>query len=233
MAIGLCKMFGFRLNENFNYPYISRSITEFWRRWHISLSTWFKEYLYIPLGGNRRGNVYLHLFIVFCATGIWHGAAWQFLAWGLWHGAFILIEKYAKHELTPDGIPKYASVVPHYAIKALRWFTTMLVVYFGWLLFSADGIHHAFDLFRTMFGIEQAGHVSLTWAYYFDHKIVFTLIIAAIGATPLVKTLGERWTRRFGEIGRNIGRIVLFACLIICVLSAVGGTYSPFIYFRF
>jgi alginate O-acetyltransferase complex protein AlgI len=93
MAIGLGKMFGFKFLENFNYPYISKSITEFWRRWHISLSTWFREYLYIPLGGNRKGNVYINLFIVFCATGIWHGASWHFLLWGLWHGFFLVIER--------------------------------------------------------------------------------------------------------------------------------------------
>ncbi len=98
MAIGLGHLFGFKFPENFNYPYISRSITEFWRRWHISLSTWFKEYLYIPLGGNRRGNVYFNLFVVFLVTGLWHGASWNFVIWGLWHGMFMIIERVIRNE---------------------------------------------------------------------------------------------------------------------------------------
>ena len=120
MAIGLGRIFGFDFMENFNYPYISRSVSEFWRRWHISLSTWFRDYLYIPLGGNRRGNVYLNLLIVFLATGIWHGAAWGFLVWGLWHGLFMLIERRFRGKEPALRIPGFA-----------KWIYTMLVVMLG------------------------------------------------------------------------------------------------------
>jgi alginate O-acetyltransferase complex protein AlgI len=182
MAIGLCRMFGFELKENFNYPYISTSITEFWRRWHISLSTWFKEYLYIPLGGNRRGNVYWHLLIVFCATGIWHGAAWQFLLWGLWHGLFIILERVlAKHDWW-NAIPKW-----------WKWLPTMLIVYFGWILFNANGLQNAIDMIQTMFGIQKATDIQLSFAFYIgNHKLVFTLLVALFAATPIAKHIGDR-----------------------------------------
>ncbi|MBE6056084.1 MBOAT family O-acyltransferase, partial [Clostridium sp.] len=134
MAIGLGYMFGFRFMENFNYPYISKSITEFWRRWHISLSTWFKEYLYIPLGGNRKGNTYLNLFIVFLTTGLWHGASWNFIAWGMWNGIFIIIEKIINKK---RGYIKTPSI-----IKAT---ITMFIVILGWVLFRANGLMDAIN----------------------------------------------------------------------------------------
>jgi alginate O-acetyltransferase complex protein AlgI len=226
MAIGLCRMFGFELKENFNYPYISTSITEFWRRWHISLSTWFKEYLYIPLGGNRKGNVYLHLFIVFCATGIWHGAAWQFLLWGLWHGIFIIIERVlSKHDWWTK-IPKW-----------VKWCYAMLIVYFGWILFSANGFHAAIDVVQTMFGLQVAEYVQLSILFYLgNHKLIFTLIVALLAATPVLKQVSSNIVNTGS--GRVIAlltckRIILLALLLLCIFSAVSGTYSPFIYFRF
>lgn len=145
MAIGLGKIFGFDFSENFNYPYISRSIREFWRRWHISLSGWFRDYLYIPLGGNRRGNVYLNLAIVFLATGIWHGAAWGFLLWGIWHGAFILLERY----LASKGwIGQKMTPVK----SVLGWIYTMLVVVLGWVLFGLVDLDLFTEYIAVMFG---------------------------------------------------------------------------------
>lgn len=141
MAIGLGKMFGFKFLENFNYPYISQSITEFWRRWHISLSSWFRDYIYIPLGGNRTGNVYVNLSVVFLVTGLWHGAAWTFVLWGIWHGIFILIERVGKQHNIQLKLPIVA-----------KWFYTMLVVVIGWVLFRSNTLGQALDYLRVMFG---------------------------------------------------------------------------------
>lgn len=220
MAIGLGKMFGFRFMENFNYPYISRSITEFWRRWHISLSTWFREYLYIPLGGNRRGNVYLHLLIVFCATGIWHGASWQFLLWGLWHGLFIILERLVRDRAWYRRIP-----------AGIQWLGTLGVVVLGWVLFRAEDIVQAGSYFATLFGFQRSSHVPFAFAYFANRRILSTLPLAALGATPLLRNLGLR----FGQsplllLGK---RLLLLGLFGLCVVYMMSGSYSPFIYFRF
>ena len=146
MAIGLGLMFGFKFMENFNYPYISKSITEFWRRWHISLSTWFKQYLYIPLGGNRRGKLrtYVNLFVVFLATGVWHGADWAFVVWGIWHAVFIIMEKalgWGKDE------------VRTWYGRALRHVYALIVVVVGWVMFRASSLDYAWEYIQVMFGI--------------------------------------------------------------------------------
>lgn len=141
MAIGLGRMFGFTFLENFNYPYISRSITEFWRRWHISLSSWFKDYIYIPLGGSRKGNVYFNISVVFLVTGLWHGAAWTFLLWGIWHGIFRILERVGSKMDLPFHIP-----------NGIQWIYTMLVVIVGWVLFRATSIDAAVSYLQIMFG---------------------------------------------------------------------------------
>lgn len=220
MAIGLAKMFGFSLLENFDHPYISSSVTEFWRRWHISLSTWFRDYLYIPLGGNRKGNVYFNLFIVFCATGLWHGAKWQFLLWGLWHGSFLIIERILIKYNILSKIP-----------AMLRWVYTMLVVSLGWVLFNANGVHNALAMFKVLFGLNKFDFVELSFAYFFNTKIMITILIAIIGSTPLVSHFMNE--NRVNVGGVIVRRCVLFALFILCVASAVNGTYSPFIYFQF
>ena len=221
MAIGLGRMFGFEFLENFNYPYISKSVTEFWRRWHISLSTWFKEYLYIPLGGNRRGNVYLNLFIVFCATGIWHGASWNFLLWGIWHGFFLIVERLLiKHRLL-DKIP-----------AALRWMYTMFVVLMGWALFRLEGFTALAEYAHVLFGGVPQMAVFYSLQYYLNKKIVFTLIIAIVAATPFLKHLFRRFIKTDKIYSFVIYSITLFL-LVFCLSSVFSGNFSPFIYFRF
>lgn len=220
MAIGLGYMFGFKFMENFNYPYISKSITEFWRRWHISLSTWFKEYLYIPLGGNRRGNVYLNLFIVFLVTGIWHGADWTFVLWGLWHGLFILIERFLKNKKWYINIP-----------NIIKYIITMLIVILGWVLFRADNLDQAIGFIKTMFGINSAETLTFEYIYFINRKLIFWIVMATIGASPFIANKLKKYNgRKSFEILATIGISILF---VISIIFVVNSTYSPFIYFQF
>lgn len=233
MAIGLGKIFGFDFLENFNYPYISKSITEFWRRWHISLSSWFRDYLYIPLGGNRKGNVYVNLLIVFIATGIWHGAAWSFLVWGLWHGLFMLIERYFRKREKPNPFEKVPS--------GLKWLYAMLVVMFGWVLFKLENVPDTLAYLGAMFGRGAGGYTEFSARFYLDNKMIVILIIGIIACVPW----GEVLPRRIGGYIAGftsaepckavcvIRRILLIALLLISMLFIVNSTYNPFIYFRF
>lgn len=224
MAIGLGRMFGFHILENFNFPYISKSITEFWRRWHISLSTWFRDYLYIPLGGNRKGNLYLNLFIVFLATGLWHGASWTFIVWGLWHGLFMIIEKLIMR-----------SQLEHFFFqrtpKLLRWLYTIVVVSFGWVLFRAPDFNGAITYFKTMFGFETLTNASYGVAYYIDPLIATTLIIGLICAAPYGKNLFKKLESKNSYL--FVKMILMFLLLFFSIMYIVNGTYSPFIYFQF
>lgn len=220
MAIGIGNFFGFKFMENFNYPYVSKSITEFWRRWHISLSTWFKEYLYIPLGGNRRGNVYVNLFIVFFTTGLWHGASWNFIVWGLWHGVFIIIEKFMLEKNWYKNIPVF-----------LKWTVTMLIVVVGWVLFKSNNLKSAFEYLGIMFGLVQKHNVTFEMAYFINKKTIIFLIIAIILSTPAISSWCEQHRLKIKfELINTIGIATLF---IICILFIVNSTYSPFIYFQF
>ena len=221
MDIGLGKMFGFEFMQNFNYPYISRSITEFWRRWHISLSGWFRDYLYIPLGGNRKGNVYFNLFVVFLATGIWHGAAWGFVIWGLWHGAFMLIERILKKHPLPVRLPKFLS-------GALGWVYSMLVVVFGWVLFRIVDLGATLDYIKLMLGIGNPEYVRYGVMYYLDARTLTVLIAAIICCFPwknIIKPKGAWFT--------VFKRIALTALFVISFMLITNSTYNPFIYFRF
>ena len=186
MAIGLGYLFGFKFSENFNYPYISKSITEFWRRWHISLSTWFKEYLYIPLGGNKTGNVYFNLFIVFLATGIWHGAAWNFIIWGLWHGLFIIIERFIRNKTWYKKIP-----------SLVKYFITMIIVVVGWVLFRADSLKEALEYLSIMFGVTKFTNIAFETSYFMSRKIIFWLVISILGSTPIISNAFEtyKWNK--------------------------------------
>lgn len=235
MAIGLGATFGFRYLENFNYPYISRTITEFWRRWHISLSTWFKEYLYIPLGGNRvsrRRNLF-NLFVVFCATGIWHGASWNFVVWGLWHGTFIIFEKLI-------SLPKKNLKSPATAICHIY---TMLIIVVGWVLFRADTLTAACSYLKRMFGISpESRHVLLHWSLYLTVEEMIVFIVAILCSLPIFRNLiaapmeGEsdsEFAKRqkiWQEIPVNLWLMVLF---VLAVTKIATSTYNPFIYFRF
>lgn len=222
MAIGLAELFGFKFLENFNYPYISKSITEFWRRWHISLSSWFRDYVYIPLGGSRSGNVYLNLFIVFLLTGIWHGAEWTFFLWGIWYGIFIILERLIKNS-------RFAAIkFP----SPLRWCYTILVVIVGWVLFRADSIFTAADYIKKMAGIGRVEFSPFSWRYYLDNKALFIMIVAVIlSLFPIREGIEKlRQGNMFRECCVKSFSVVL---LIICFLTMVNNSYSPFIYFRF
>lgn len=223
MAIGLGHIFGFKFLENFNYPYISKSITEFWRRWHISLSTWFKEYLYIPLGGNRISKLrtYLNLGIVFLATGIWHGAAWTFVFWGIWHGLFIVIERLTGwHKKTGGAI-----------LSAIQHLYTILIFVIGWVIFRADNMHYAIQYIGNMFGFGHAKISVYTMGYYLGPIEVTAFIVAAICAVPVFKNMiGLAPKRSRWDVPVNIWLGVMFVCSWILIAAS---TYNPFIYFRF
>ncbi len=221
MAIGIGKILGFTFLENFNYPYISKSLTEFWRRWHISLSSWFRDYLYIPLGGNRRGNVYFNLFLVFFATGLWHGAAWNFIIWGLWHGIFLIIERVFKVK----GI-KLNVAAP------IKWVYTCLIVIIGWVMFRAVNMSEALTYIGVMLGLIKTNSLGLNIGWYLNNKVATVLVIAVIASIPWKEVLGKyiHMTELKREILYNCYCIII---LIIAMGNVMTSTYNPFIYFRF
>lgn len=226
MAIGLGKMFGFTFLENFNFPYISKSIKEFWRRWHISLSTWFKDYLYIPLGGNRVSNtrVYVNLLIVFTLTGLWHGASWSFLVWGIFHGFFMIIERLGLEKI----LKKAWSPIQH--------IYTLLVILIGWVFFRVESINDAFYYTKRLF---FDGSVESNWITYFDTKFTIIFIIGIISSTsfiPFIKNLFYKHLAKFISVNlilRTVYLLSISSLLIISSIYLVAGTYNPFIYFRF
>jgi alginate O-acetyltransferase complex protein AlgI len=218
MAIGLGRMLGFDFVENFNYPYISRSITEFWRRWHISLSTWFRDYVYIPLGGNRRGKgrQLLNLLIVWTLTGIWHGASWNFLFWGLYYALLLILEKLFLY----DRLQKAPAWLGH--VYAL------ILVVIGWVLFSVEDLSSCLMYLRSMF-FGGAGLVSGTFLYYL-RSFAPGILVMALASTPLAKSLYGRLPEHFTRI---MNPILVLASLILCTAYLVDSTYNPFLYFRF
>lgn len=216
MAIGLGRMFGFHFHENFNYPYTATTIKEFWRRWHISLSTWFRDYLYIPLGGNRKGRTrtWMNRFLVFFATGLWHGASWNFVLWGLWHGLFSVLEDCG------------ALPVKRLQGKWLGRAYTLLVVVLGFVLFRADTLPQAGTMLAAMFTSFGAGAMGLMTACSFlSPAFVTTLILSVILCFPVAKYLPLKW-----EKTRMAGALAL---LVLCMLNLSAGSFNPFIYFRF
>ena len=219
MATGLGRMLGFEFLPNFNYPYISRSVTEFWRRWHISLSTWFREYLYIPLGGNRcsRAKWMRNLFLVWAATGIWHGASWNFLLWGLYFWALLLLEKF----LLAKPLAKAPAAVGH--------IYTMLLVMVSWAIFAMEDFSRLGSYLRVMFGLGGAPLADSAFGYYFRSYLP-VLIVAAIASTPLAATL---WRKLPQRAARVLGTLAILAGLTLCTAYLVAGTYNPFLYFRF
>ncbi|WP_207638212.1 MBOAT family O-acyltransferase [Butyrivibrio fibrisolvens] len=223
MAIGLGRIFGFSFMENFNYPYISASITEFWRRWHISLSTWFKEYVYIPLGGNRRGKLrtYINLWIVFLVTGIWHGATLNFWLWGLWHGLFIFIERVFKN--------KYWE----HKFRIIRYIYVGFVVVIGWAMFRCDSLAEAISLLRNMFSF-KAGSEQICWYNLLSIRGIVVSVIGVILMGPLqicIPKLKETlYDERFCSV---IEFLILVVLLFVSITMLVSGQYNPFIYFKF
>ena len=222
MAIGLGRIFGFYYEENFNYPYLSSSITEFWRRWHISLSTWFRAYLYIPLGGNRKGlgRTCVNLFIVFLATGLWHGASMTFIIWGIYHGIFILSERLWLKK-----------VLDRNPVKFLNHLYAMFVVVFGWLLFRAPSMTYAIDLAKAMIrpskGLWNAG-------LFANNKILFLAVLGILLCGP-VQALFPRFRNHiFDEENVSYGDIaVMIVLLFLSTMVVVSSTYTAFIYFQF
>ena len=221
MAIGLGHMFGFKFLENFNYPYISKSVQEFWRRWHISLSTWFKEYLYIPLGGNRKGKyfTYLNLLIVFFATGLWHGASFNFILWGLWHGLFLVIERIFLGKILEQN-----------KLKFINYIYVILVFVLGWVLFRANNLKHALDLYKLMFSYKE----SIFTVRYFFYPQTLVCFIFGILFSGLFQSLFPKIKEAiFSSRVYVLESVIQFILLFICIMYLVNGTYNPFIYFRF
>ena len=222
MAIGLGKMFGFEFNMNFNYPYVSKSITEFWRRWHISLSSWFRDYVYIPLGGNRVSKIkhIRNLLIVWFLTGLWHGAAWNFVAWGLYYGVILIIEKYL---LSPvlDRLP-----------DVVRHIYRIVLVVIGWVLFFSSSFGQAADYIRVMFGAGAHGFADRESMYLLTSNLILWLILI-FGSTPLVHFRYEHMLRTKKWNTTIINSVVYVALFIVCIAYLVTETYNPFLYFRF
>lgn len=221
MAIGLGRMFGFNFLENFNYPYISKSIKEFWRRWHISLSTWFKEYLYIPLGGNRKRKLftYINLLIVFFATGLWHGASYNFILWGLFHGFFLVIERIFLGKLLEKN-----------KLKFINHIYVIFVFVIGWVLFRANDLKHAFELYKLMFSYKE----SIYSVRYFFYPQTFVCFIFGVLFSGLFQSIFPKVREAtFSSKVYILESVIQFILLFICIMYLVNGTYNPFIYFRF
>ena len=221
MAIGLGKMFGFTFMKNFDYPYTSSGSTEFWRRWHISLGTWFREYVYIPLGGNRvsiKRNI-LNICIVWMLTGLWHGAAWNFIFWGVYYGALLLLEKF----VLKDVLAKTPGTVKH--------IYTMILVMIGWVFFFSPTLGSAFQYVGAMFGIGATGIIDRTAVYYLSNYFILFLLMILCSVPYTYKRF-----RRLAVRG-NVGRVVMLAVYVVLfILSTaylVSATYNPFLYFRF
>ena len=223
MAIGLGKIFGFDFPENFNYPYVSASVTEFWRRWHMSLGSWFRDYVYIPLGGNRvsKPRWMVNIFTVWMLTGLWHGAAWNFLVWGLFFGVLLMVEKLWLGKLLEKS-------------RFLSHVYVLLAVTVSFVIFNAGDMTEGFSYLKAMFGGASLPLVSAEGVYYL-HSYAVTLTVAVIGATPLVPGLLRRLREK--KLGESVLSVAepLFLLLILIAVTAylVDGSFNPFLYFRF
>ena len=222
MAIGLGKMFGFEFIENFNYPYISTSISEFWRRWHISLGTWFREYVYIPLGGNRVSTLkhIRNLFVVWLLTGLWHGASWNFVVWGLYYGFILFMEKIILH--------KVLSKTP----KIIKHIYTMLLVMIGWVLFGSMNLTSALEYLKVMFGFSGNALVDNSAIYYLYTNIKL-LIILTLCSTPIISIIFRQIIKKGKSVGILFAVSINIIIILISIAYLVNETYNPFLYFRF
>ena len=229
MAIGLGRMFGFNFLINFNFPYIAQSMREFWRRWHISLSRWFRDYLYIPLGGNRLGptRTYLNLLIVFVLCGFWHGASWNFLIWGLLHGAFLVLERTRFGDLLEK------------LWRPLRHTYVLLVVMISWVFFRAETLPYAMKYLAAMFGLGHGSGLNYHMGLYIDNFVLTILLLGCIGSIPVLPALRSRLE---GVAGTHPAMRGFVSALTVTLLLAIvagaamhlaAGTHNPFIYFRF
>lgn len=233
MAIGLGKTFGFRLPENFNYPYISRSVQEFWRRWHISLSLWFRDYLYIPLGGNRCGTP-RHLFnllAVFLLCGLWHGAGWNFIVWGLWYGIFLVLEK-TRFGRAITSAPRF-----------WRHLYTLAVVIIGWVFFRSESLSYALGYLKAMLGFGAQSGTQYYTALFLDREVGLSLLLGMVASLPFA----PKWKTALAELIEGSGAAApalalgstalqaasLSILFLLSCMSLAGGTHNPFIYFKF
>ena len=223
MAIGLGKFFGFELLENFNYPYVSKSITEFWRRWHISLGTWFKDYVYIPLGGNRvsKSRHFFNILVVWFLTGFWHGASWNFIVWGLYFAVILMIEK----NFLLKGLNRF---------KFLNHVYVLILVAISFVIFNATDLSAALSTMKAMFGLNGLPMVSNETMYLISNY-GFILILAAVGATPLPKIMMAKLNQNamMQKVFDVIEPVLLGLCFLMITAYLVDGSFNPFLYFRF
>ena len=219
MAIGLGKMLGFDFVQNFNFPYKATSITDFWRRWHISLSSWFRDYVYIPLGGNRRGTArtVFNILAVWSLTGLWHGAAWNFIAWGAFYGVLLIVEKYVLARAL-ERLPVF-----------IRYIMTMVTVMIGWVFFSAESLGSAVSYLKVMFGFSGNAFTD-SRAEYLLSENAFSIILMTLCATGVFAALPRIKNFRFNIAVMSAGYMGIF---ILCIIYLISETYNPFLYFRF
>lgn len=226
IAIGVSKLFGFEFKENFNFPYRSKSITEFWRRWHISLGTWFKEYVYIPLGGNRKGKVITlrNLFVVFMLTGIWHGAGKNYILWGMINGVLVVVERIICEKPIYKKTPNF-----------VKYLFTMLIVMFFWQFFRYERLSETISMFGVVFGLVKFERIYYTWHYYLTIRTITFIIVGIFGATLLGGPRLKEKYQKFEEtkIGYIIQETVLIVLFILSICFMINSTYSPFIYFQY
>lgn len=220
MAIGLGKMFGFEFLENFNYPYIAKSITDFWRRWHISLSTWFRDYIYIPLGGNRVSKIkwIRNILVVWFLTGLWHGAEWNFIIWGLYFGILLIIEKLF--------LEKYLNKLP----SILSRIYTLFIVMVSFIIFYGEGIEQTLQNLGGLIGANGSPLISAESIYYFKSYLV-VIVIGIIGSTPILKNIAN--SNKIHKLVNILEPIYLLIIFIICTSYIIDGSFNPFLYFRF
>ena len=229
MAIGLGKMLGFHFPENFNYPYMSKSISEFWRRWHMTLSGWFKSYVYFPLGGSRKGlaRTIFNTAVVWFLTGVWHGASWNFILWGSLYGVLIIIEKLVTTALTKAGKQDIFTKIP----SIIKRIYAIVLVMLGWVLFDTSTIAQAFSYMGRMFRFDSNFYDSYTIYILVNFGLLF--IIAIIGSTDLPKKLAVKLADKVPAVG-NYGSVILMAILMLLSTAyLVNASYNPFLYFNF
>ena len=223
IAIGLGKMLGFNFPENFNYPYMAKSITDFWRRWHMTLSSWFRDYVYIPLGGNKKGVLkqIRNILIVWSLTGLWHGASWNFIVWGLYFGILLILEKFI--------LKKYFSNVP----KFIKGIYTLFLVMISFIIFQGDNLSNDFNIIKGLFGLNGELFINNVTLYYLKGYVLF-IVLGVIGATNYVKNLVIKISNGKGKKIINILEpIYLLILLIIVTMYLIDSSYNPFLYFRF
>jgi D-alanyl-lipoteichoic acid acyltransferase DltB (MBOAT superfamily) len=245
MAIGLGAMFGFKLPENFNYPYIAGSVTDFWRRWHISLGMWFRDYVYFPLGGSRvksKARLVFNLFVVWTLTGVWHGAGWSFIAWGLMYFVLLTIEKLGK-------IPQRLKEAKNGAWRGIYCLFSLLMVMLGWVFFRADDLKSGVKYLLAMFtpidlrgntevdwdlGLIHSGQNNEVWINFTDiYWLLGAVIVGLLFATPFVRRRGERLAERLGRWGLPAGCAVSLLLYMVSIATIIASNYNPFIYFNF